>query len=103
MEKFKIALSNGNEIDNLTMNGNNFVSEEEIDESIFEDGLEEVHITSDGGVDEVHENMVLVQVQQLYGAYYFILRDRTQYEIDQAKTRSDIEYIAMMTDVDIEA
>ncbi len=102
MEKFKIALSNGNEIDNLTMNGNNFVSEEEITEDIFEGGLDDVVITSSEGAEEVHEHMALVQIQQLYGAYYITLRDVTAAEIVQAKMRSDIEYIAMMSDIEIE-
>lgn len=102
MEKFKIALSNGNEIDNLTMNGNNFVAEEEITEDIFEGGLDSVVITSTEGLHEEHEHMTLVQIEQLYGAYYFILRDVTPEEIAQAKMRSDIEYIAMMSDIEID-
>jgi hypothetical protein len=35
--------------------------------------------------------------------WYFILREPTQYEKDMAKIRSDLEYLAMMTDVDIDA
>lgn len=102
MEKFKIALSNGREIDDLTLNGNNFISEVEITEDIFKGGLDGVTITSSEGAEEYHEHMSLVQIEHIDGVFRFVLRDLTQYELDQAKTRSDIEYLAMMTDVDID-
>lgn len=36
-ETFKITLADGTSIEGLTQNGNNFISETEIDETIFED------------------------------------------------------------------
>ena len=102
MEKIKIKLSNGKEITDLTMNGNNFVSETEITEAMFVDGLNTVVIEY-GDHKEIYNNMILVQIQPVGEEWYFILREPTQYEKDMAKIRSDLEYLAMMTDVDIDA
>lgn len=46
--------------------------------------------------------MALVQVKQVGSEYWFILRDLTDREILDLKTRANIEYIAMMADIDLE-
>ena len=56
---------------------------------------------SDGEHDETHENMELVQVTEVNGQSWFVLRDMTPKELEQAKIKSDIEYLAMMCDVDL--
>ena len=58
---YRITLADGTILDNLTMNGNNFISEEAIDASIF-DGTCSPVIINDGTNEEVHEHMDLVQV-----------------------------------------
>lgn len=60
---YKVTLANGTEIENLRLNGNNFISEEEIDESIFENNCSPVIISS--GEDEegeIHQAMNLIHV-----------------------------------------
>lgn len=97
---YKITLADGAEISNLTMNGNNFISEATIDSGIFESNCSPV-VINDGEHDEVHEHMALVQVTEVNGKSWFVLRDIPQKELEQAKIKSDIEYIAMMCDVDL--
>ena len=66
---YKITLGDGTEISNLKLNGNNFISTEKIDESVFVDNCSPVTI-SDGVSDTVHPNMELVQiVEQFPGEY----------------------------------
>ena len=97
MENFTIALSNGTELKNLELNGNNFITQEQISEETFEDGLSPVVING-----EEHEQMALVQVvRHEDGRYWFILRDVTAEEIAQAKLRADIDFLALMTDVEL--
>ena len=49
------------EISNLKLNGNNFISTEKIEESVFADNCSPVTI-SDGTTETVHPNMELVQI-----------------------------------------
>mgnify|MGYP001131197294 CR=1 FL=1 len=97
---YKITLADGTEICNLTMNGNNFISEGTIDPGIFQSNCSPV-IINDGEHDEVHENMDLVQVTEVDGKSWFVLRDITLKELEQVKIQSDIEYVAMMAGIEI--
>jgi len=97
---YKITLADGTVIDNLTMNGNNFISDEALEASIFEANCCPVTI-NDGTSDEVHENMELVQVTSVDRKAWFVLRDISEKELEQAKIKSDIEYLAMMCDVEL--
>ena len=97
---YKITLADGTVIDNLKMNGNNFVSFVEIDETIFDGNCLNVTI-NDGERDDTHTNMELVQITKMGGEYWFILRDIPESESAFIKLQSDIEYIAMMSEVEL--
>lgn len=97
---YTITLENGTKIENLRLNGNNFISQEQIDPEIFDGNLGKVVINY-GENNEVHENMGLVQVTQMGEEYWFVLRDIPASEIANAKLRSDLDYLAMMTAVEI--
>lgn len=97
MENITIALSNGTELTGLELNGNNYISPEKLTEDTFADGLSPVVING-----EEHEQMALVQcIQHADGRTWFILRDVTAEEIASAKLRSDIDFIALMSDIDL--
>lgn len=98
---YKITLSDGTVIENLKMNGNNFISKNEILEDIFIGNLSSVDIEDSEGTVEVHSNMELVQVKQYGNEYWFILRDLTEDELIRITQRADLEYIAMMTGVEL--
>lgn len=97
---YKITLSDGTVLDNLRMNGNNFISETEITESVFEGNCGEVTINN-GETDDVHTNMELVQIQKMGAEYWFVLRDITETELAFIKMQSDIEYVAMMSEIEL--
>lgn len=98
---YKIILGDGTEISNLKLNGNNFISTEKIEESVFADNCSPVTI-SDGTTETVRPNMELVQiVEQVPGEYWFVLRDISEEEFARTKMQSDIAYIAMMSNVEL--
>lgn len=102
---YKITLGDGSEISNLKLNGNNFISTEKIEESVFADNCSPVTI-SDGTTETVHPNMELVQiveqiVEQIPGEYWFVLRDISEEEFVRTKMQSDIAYIAMMSNIEL--
>ena len=106
MEKsWKITLSDGTKLENLGLNGNNFISETKITEKDFKEKLSKVIF--EGKVEEKNfkqecNNMELVQIAHYEDGYYFVLREIPQEELDKLKMQSDIEYIAMMSDIDME-
>ena len=99
-KNYKITLNDGTEINNLKLNGNNYISTEPIDPIIFDGNCSPV-VISDGTHDEIHDNMELVQITEVNGKYWFVLRDFSADELAQIKMRSDIEYVAMMTDIEL--
>lgn len=98
---YKITLSDGMVIENLKMNGNNFISKNEILEDVFIGNLSSVSIEDSEGTVEVHSNMGLVQVKRYGKEYWFILRDLTEDELIKISQRADLEYVAMMTGVEL--
>jgi len=86
---FKIILENGIEIDNLELNGNNYISENIIESSIFEDNLGQVSIFEDG-VETAYENMKLVQNKVNGTQSWFILVEKTKEEIEKETIGQEI-------------
>jgi hypothetical protein len=97
---YKITLSDGTVIDNLSLNGNNYISSEEITKDIFNDNCFPV-IISDGENEETHDAMELIHLTKMGEQYWFALRDLSEAELESIKNRSDIEYIALMCDIEL--
>lgn len=96
---YTIKLVDGRVIDNLTLNGTNFVSNTEIKPEIFEDNLVNVEI-GDGFESEVHSNMQLAGISKYGEQWYFALIDIPESVLRERKLRSDVDYLAMMADID---
>ena len=105
MEKsFKITLADGTQLKNLKLSGNNYISKVKITEDDFEGKLSKITIENETDkTSEELEHMELVQILD-YGdkGYYFVLRQLSADEIDKLKMQGDIEYLAMMTNTDME-
>lgn len=97
---YTITLADGTLIENLRLNGNNYISTEPINAVIFEGNCSPV-VISDGTRNETHDNMELVQITEVNGEYWFVLRDISLEELKQIKIQSDIDYLAMMTGVEL--
>lgn len=101
MQTYTIELADGKTFENLTMNGNNYVSQTEITEDDFTN-LSHVTITgSDGSVEEM-DDAELIQVSRYSDGWYFILRTLSQDEISKRDVEAQTFYTAMMTDTLIE-
>lgn len=106
MEKtWKITLADGTQLENLRLNGNNFISDTKITADTFSGNLSKVVIEGiEDGKETIqeYEHMELVQIVHYKDGYYFVLRELSQDELDKIKTQADIEYLAMMSDIDLE-
>ena len=109
----KITLADGTQLSGLELNGNNFVSKTEVTEETFRGKLGKVVISGNAEADESgligeHEHMELVQIAHYTQAthsmpdgWYFVLRDIPPDELERLQARGDIDYIAMMTGVEL--
>lgn len=97
---YKITQTDGTVINDLKLNGNNFISSTEIEESVFDGNLLTVTI-NDGEKDEIHTNMKLVQISKVGSSYWFVLQDIPETELAFIKMQSDIEYVAMMSEIEL--
>lgn len=111
---FTVTLADGTQLTDLELNGQNFVSQNEVSGSTFAGKLGKVIIDGDKEADEAgligtHHNMELVQVahytQATHGmpdGWYFVLRDIPAAELEKVKMKSDIAYMSMMTGIDLD-
>ena len=98
---YTITLADGTELSNLKLNGNNFVSDTPVTKEQFDYNCSPVTI-SDGEITETYENMELVHLQTTNGQYYFVLRDIPPEELWKRKVTADMQYISMMTEVELD-
>ena len=102
---YKITLADGTVLDGLTLNGNNFISDEPIESGVFLGKLSRVRIESAGGEEEdafgseligTHENMKLAANRVIGGKQWFILADMTADEL----WRAEVEDAMCATEID---
>lgn len=96
----KITLTDGTVLSNLSKNGDNFIASYSISPDVFENNLSPVTIVEDNETS-IHDHMVLEQLVQNGNAIWFVLRDLTRQELLYDQLRADIDYIAMMADVEV--
>jgi len=97
--------SNNNEftIENLSMNGTNYVSKTKVD-TIQWPEIFELIVESDSKRIEHYEHARLIQQTKHNQTeeWYLIFSSVSNQEIESMKMKSDIEYLSMMTDIEIE-
>lgn len=95
-----IVLSDGTRITDVYKNGDNFIADFAIDEDTFKNKLSPVTIIEDEE-ETVHQHMRLVQIKQYGNEYWFVLSDISDEELKLMQIRADIDFIAMMEDIDL--
>lgn len=94
---YKITLANGTILDNLLLNGNNFISDTRVDATVFDGNLGTVHITGPG-IDETYANLDLASIREDGGKYWFVLRCLSDRELWERDTRADIRELSDTSD-----
>lgn len=92
----EIELADGTKITDLRTNGNNFVSDTPIEDSVFEGNLSAVKITTPEGVTE-YKDLKLVQNRQFGSEYMFILAEKTPAEKEKEELMELLADIAELT------
>ena len=76
---YTITLHDGTVLDELELNGNNFISEKVIDDSVFSGNLDTVTI-SNGETTETYTDMKLLSNRVDGGKSWFVLGEKTEQE-----------------------
>lgn len=76
---YTITLHDGTKLENLELNGNNFIAEGVIEDSVFMDNLATVTI-HDGETAETYTDMALVINRVEKGRSWFVLREKSEQE-----------------------
>lgn len=98
---YTITLGDGSKLEGLERNGNTFETAQNITEETFDGKLGHI-VVEDGETEEEFENVILVRLWKVEETTYFVLRELTQDEVNQIQNRADIEYIAMMCNVELD-
>jgi hypothetical protein len=95
MEKVTIELFDGTKLEDLEVNGNNYIAKKEINSKVFApENLVTVKING-----EEHQNMVLVQNMIVDGVSWFILRERTDAEVQAMEMNAKIDLLMSLQGV----
>lgn len=94
---YTITLNDGTKLENLELNGNNYIAEGVIEDSVFEGNLDTV-VISDGEVTETYTDMMLMSNIVREGKSWFVLGEKTQQQKkDEARDKQMKELEAAMT------
>ena len=105
-ETFTITLADGTQIAGLELNGNNFISKNEIKSETFNGKLSKVTITGDSLKDSAgligeHTNMELIRCEYDKGldGWAIVLRELSAEELRELRIDARLDYIEMMEDL----
>ena len=73
---YTITLNDGTKLENLELNGNNYIAEGVIEDSVFEGNLDTVTVT-DGKTTETFTDMRLMSNRVVEGKSWFVLGEKT--------------------------
>lgn len=90
---YTITLNNGTKLENLTLNGNNFISDKIIEDATFDGNLKRVEI-SDGTDTKVYEDMFLASNRVDGGKSWIVLLEKT----DEMKRQEQIEELKVQNE-----
>lgn len=93
---YSITLNDGTTITDLELNGNNFISQDEVDEEIFTpDNLKHIQV-SDGENVEEFDNLMLSNFWEADDGTHIIFRDKTPSDLLQERLE---EYDAALVEL----
>ena len=90
---YAITLADGTKIDNLDLNGNNFISGEILPDEVFDGKLSRVEISGEEGAREFTD-MYLVANRVMDGKSWFIFAEKTE----EMKRKERFEALEVATD-----
>jgi hypothetical protein len=100
-QPWTVTLDDGTAIGGLTLSGNNFISDAELTPEMFDGKLSKITAT-DGDSTLEWNNAELVQITHPDSRWWFVLRELSPEELFRATTKAKLDYLALVTDTDLE-
>lgn len=97
----KITLQDGTVLENLKLNGNNFISDTIIESSTFQDNLGNVQIEDEDGNITEYRFMKLVQNIEVDGKSWFILAEQSENDLLKARLKATEDALTFLMDMQI--
>lgn len=96
---YKIILADGTALENLVLNGNNFIAQTAVDDAVFKDNMATVTITdTESGATEQIEDGVLLSNIVRDGCSWIVLGEKTpQQKAEEARDKEIAELRQAMT------
>lgn len=95
----KITLQDGTVLDNLELNGNNFISGTIIKNTAFEDNLGNVKIEDEEGNITEYRFMKLIQNIVVDGKSWFILAEQSENDLLKARLKATEDALTFLMDM----
>jgi len=91
-ETYKITLADGTCLEGLTKSGTNYISDTQVDESIFTGNCAPMTFTCSDGTEETYENGEFIQQATYNGVsgYYLAFRDKPVNAAEQQITNLQV-------------
>lgn len=98
MKKSIIRFANGETIE-AEQNGSSLITDYQ---PIFPTDLSVVTVEESDGMINTYKNAEIIECASIDGRYWFTFREVPESERKAKQMQANIEYVAMMTDVDLE-
>lgn len=96
---YKITLADGTMLENLVLNGNNFIAQTAVSDAVFKDNMATVTITNleDGTVEQIEDGVLLSNIVR-DGCSWIVLGEKTpQQKAEEARDKEIAELRQAMT------
>ena len=97
MEEFTLILADGTEISGI-VNGNNYITQQ----SVSSDDLDDVNLIGSKLNGSEMANMTCCNFWEEEDGTHMVFRQKTSDELERESINAKLEYLAMMTDVDLD-
>lgn len=96
---YKITLADGTTLENLVLNGNNFIAQTAVDDAVFKDNMASVTITDteSGSTEQIEDGVLLSNIVR-DGCSWIVLGEKTpQQKAEEARDKEIAELRQAMT------
>lgn len=96
---YKITLSDGTELNDLVLNGNNFIAQTAVDDAVFEDNMATVTITNleDGTTEQIEDGVLLSNIVRDGKSWLVLGQKSAEQKATEARDKEIAELRQAMT------
>ena len=96
---YKITLADGTELNDLVLNGNNFIAQTAVDDAVFKDNMATVTITNleDGSTEQIEDGVLLSNIVRDGKSWLVLGQKSAEQKAQEAKDKEIAELRRAMT------